>query len=256
MLPPDQARRAVARAIPRDPGDIDGLTVWLEADRGVVLDASGNVAEWRDQSGRGNHAVQGTGAARPTYAVVSGRPAVQTTAAARFMTIPSSADLSVSPTLGGSVYVVYDSTYVGANGFIVARWPVTVDSNREWLIGVNNGATNVGGAYMRETGTGTERSVTIAEDCSTGAVRVLRLRYDPSGPSIRAQAGGTAYGPTAIAAIESGGNGSVCIGRIYPTDASFGIGANVRGLMIFRRDIPTAEDVFIRDYLLRRWGAA
>lgn len=248
--------RGVRRAHLRDPSDIDGLTVWLEADRGVVLDASGNVSEWRDQSGRGNHAVQGTAGARPTYATVAGRPAVQTTAAARFLQIASSLDMSVSATMGGSIYVVADSTFAGANGFLVARWPLAIDANREWLIGVNNGANNVGGAYMKEVGTGTERSVTISEDCSTGAVRVLRLRYDPSGPSIRASAGGTAYGPTAIAGANVGGNGLTCIGRVYPTDVALGVDANVRAFVMFRRDLPTAEDVAIRDYLARRWGAA
>ena len=42
-----------------------GLRLWLRADAGLATNGGGWVSEWLDQSGRGNHATQSTGAALP-----------------------------------------------------------------------------------------------------------------------------------------------------------------------------------------------
>lgn len=48
------------------PLDITGLTAWWRADLGITLNG-GTVSAWADQSGNGNHLIQGTGSAQPTY---------------------------------------------------------------------------------------------------------------------------------------------------------------------------------------------
>src|SRR5262245_35435328 len=58
------------------------LKLWLRADKGITL-ASGDVSQWDDQSGNGNHVSQATAANRPLF-VASGqnsRPLVRCTAA-------------------------------------------------------------------------------------------------------------------------------------------------------------------------------
>ena len=51
------------------PDALDGLAFWVRADTGVTTNASGNVTEWADQSGRANHAVAADAAAPQFVAV-------------------------------------------------------------------------------------------------------------------------------------------------------------------------------------------
>jgi hypothetical protein len=44
-----------------------GLVLDLEAGKGVVMDGSGNVVSWADQSGQGHDATQANSASRPTF---------------------------------------------------------------------------------------------------------------------------------------------------------------------------------------------
>jgi hypothetical protein len=244
-----QARRAIGRAHPRDPSDIDGLTVWLQADRGVVLDSSGNVSEWRDRSGRGNHAVQATAGARPPAATdASGRRAVRTNNG-KYLEIPSSADLDPAA-IGFNVYVAYSSTSTQTGLYVVSRW-AALAADQNWTCEVNGAANTAGGFYASETGTNTARSV-IMGDASTGAIRVFRGRYDPAG-QVRASLGGTAYGPTAIAGVKST-SGTCVIGTLRVGTVADLI--TLYAVAIFRRDLTSSEDVFVRDYLLRTTGAA
>jgi hypothetical protein len=53
------------------PKSISGLQVWLAADIGVIQ-SSGNVSEWDDQSGNGNNVYQTLGANQPTYNTTGG----------------------------------------------------------------------------------------------------------------------------------------------------------------------------------------
>jgi hypothetical protein len=50
------------------------LVLWLRADRGVALDATGNVPVWADRSGEANDATQPDPAARPRLTTVGGLP--------------------------------------------------------------------------------------------------------------------------------------------------------------------------------------
>ncbi len=53
------------------PDALDGLAFWVRADTGVTTNASGNVTEWADQSGRANHAVAADATAPQFVAVES-----------------------------------------------------------------------------------------------------------------------------------------------------------------------------------------
>ena len=58
-----------------------GLKLWLDASDGstIVSDGSGNIQQWSDKSGSGNHATQPTAGERPTLAstALNGKPAVR-----------------------------------------------------------------------------------------------------------------------------------------------------------------------------------
>jgi len=60
-------------------GFFDNMQLWLDAsDSSSVTTASGNVSQWNDKSGNGNHVSQATAANRPAYqtAVVNGLNAI------------------------------------------------------------------------------------------------------------------------------------------------------------------------------------
>jgi hypothetical protein len=247
-----QARRAIGRAHPRDPSDIDGLTVWLQADRGVVLDASGNVSEWRDQSGRGNHAVQSTAGARPTYARdANGRRVVQTTRAARFMTIPATAD--TGPTAAGfTVYAAVSSSDAVNFGSVAGKWSA-VAADESWISMTNDATAAACSGYFSEAGTNTDRGAFSPGDASTGVPRVTALRYDPTG-FVRNSLDGTTAAGGAIAGVKNVPTGIAYIGRSTPT--LYPLDASISTIIIVQRYIAggSAEDVFIRDYFRRTCG--
>ncbi len=51
---------------PWEPDQISNLTAWYRADRGITLN-SGNVSQWNDLSGNGNHLTQSTASAQPLW---------------------------------------------------------------------------------------------------------------------------------------------------------------------------------------------
>lgn len=53
------------------------LAAWFRSDLGVTIGTG--VSQWSDQSGRGNHVTQGTGAQQPTYVagVLNGKPVLR-----------------------------------------------------------------------------------------------------------------------------------------------------------------------------------
>ena len=63
------------------PGYLSGMVLWLDASAISEddLDESRNVEHWRDESGKGNDATQGSTSARPTYKedAIGGLPAVE-----------------------------------------------------------------------------------------------------------------------------------------------------------------------------------
>lgn len=119
------ARAASAVSLPV----IDGsLKLWLDAGAITGLNNGDPVATWADQSGAGNHAVQGTLGRQPTYVAsgINGQPAVRFDAVDDGMA--TGLNLGTSPT-AYTVFAVfnYQST---ASAFRRA-----VQGSQNWLIG-------------------------------------------------------------------------------------------------------------------------
>ena len=51
---------------------VAGLVLWLTSDAGIIIDGSGNVQTWADQSGNGNDFIQNSASARPTLVTAAG----------------------------------------------------------------------------------------------------------------------------------------------------------------------------------------
>ena len=72
-----------ARRTSRDeftPIQLSGLNLWLDAtDYTTLTFNSGNISQWRDKSGSGRHASQGTASAQPEYLAtgLGGRPTIR-----------------------------------------------------------------------------------------------------------------------------------------------------------------------------------
>jgi len=90
------------------PTDIAGLQLWLKADTGLWQDAAMTtpavadgdvVGAWADQSGNGNHATQGTTAAKPLLklAIKNGKPVVRFDGTDDLLRIASGLPAGTSP---------------------------------------------------------------------------------------------------------------------------------------------------------------
>jgi hypothetical protein len=72
-----------------------GIALWLRADEGVQMDGSGNISQWTDASGRGNHATQSSAASQPkhTNSVLNAKPVVRFDGVNDYLSIPSGSSL-------------------------------------------------------------------------------------------------------------------------------------------------------------------
>lgn len=117
-----------------------GLALWLDAHRGVTLDASGNVSQWTDQSASfGNDATQSTPGYRPAYSTsdagYNSQPVVVfNSATPDFMTLAS--NLPAQPF---TIYVLGESTsgtaqqqFFGDNNANVCMYKTS--TSNQWAI--------------------------------------------------------------------------------------------------------------------------
>ncbi len=73
------ATLTIDEQVTEDGVPLTGLTLWVKADKDIVLDGSGRVAQWLDQSGHGNHLTQASATARPLLvpAAAGGHPVLR-----------------------------------------------------------------------------------------------------------------------------------------------------------------------------------
>lgn len=113
---PGALRRIFGRSF--SPASIAGLTLWLEADSGIVLNGS-NVSQWTDKSGNGANASQATAGSQPVY-TASGGPngLAYLSGVGRFLT--GSSQLWSSPANFAICVVAYSRTDLGGQPIIYA----------------------------------------------------------------------------------------------------------------------------------------
>lgn len=132
--------RSLSRRRLWTPAEINAA-LWLDADdAGTITQSGGLVSQWRDKSGNGYHAAQGTAVSQPTY-VVDGfneRPSVRFS---QHFLLQSTARFSL---IERSIFVVVNETTAGANVGILSLLPPigpNSDFSREDAVAVEAGNT-------------------------------------------------------------------------------------------------------------------
>ncbi len=155
---PGTPAQATVTIIETPPIPTTGLVVWLRADAGVTVDASGNVSNWTDLSGTSHHASQSTASARPhlNATALNGAPGVTFNGSSNFLSIPTALS---SFGAGVTMLVVAKPTAVinynrildfgngqGVNNLILCRKGTTNTIN--WIAFTPSGSTTLDGTDL------------------------------------------------------------------------------------------------------------
>lgn len=219
------------------PADLANLALWLKADAGAFQSAGGAAAgngdvvgEWQDQSGNGAHVVQATAANKPLLVtnVQNGLPVVRFDGADDFF--------SLAAALSGnahSIFVAFKSADAQALGMFLND-----SANATIYFGVGDPTT----LYLI-TG-----AVPLAERTFSGATswHIFEARRDD--PTLQVFVDGTA----GTAVSHTGAFSANRIGH-YST-ATYRLQGDLGELLIYTRDLPSAERAQVRAYLRARWG--
>lgn len=248
--------RRASSALTWNPGQLgSSLGLWLEADYGITLN-SGNVSNWADRSGNGNHAVQGTTIAQPTYvAGTASSVAAVRTIATTFMTIPDQAKLKLGS--GCTIYQCFksSSTNVTIGGGVCGKWSDTLGL-QDWTVQANTYLNaNVSNSAVSEITTNTVRSSNLAIKTTIGSPVVIGMRWDGSASTMFAR--GTEGTPVAVAGAKTATTAPVSIGRYGSDNVAGYIDGDVYAILIFNTYFAagSAKDLQIKAYLKRKWGA-
>ena len=224
------------------PTQISGCSLWLRADLGVTLAPSNptNVTTWKDQSGNGNDASQGTTANQPTYvpSAINALPAIQGDGAARFMTtaaftIGSAATLCavVEPlgSMNGYTRILeqqYNTTY----------YLGTDSSQTKYKLIVNNGTSPYGVAQGGTVTTNAPAIVTGVYGSPTGSLYI-------NGALVAADSFTAPTPASQVLYIMQAYNGFAEYWNGYLAEA-----------IVYNRALSTAELTRVHRYLGRRYG--
>lgn len=150
------------------------VQLWLRADKGITLDGSGNVSDWQDQSGKGNHATQATAADRPTFVAnaCAGLPVVRATATNQWLQIAHNAGLEFNGT-GCVIMGVFrsNSASTAKGAGLVGKWGSV---GGVWAMLCNAVGSSTTASVSFVDGTGVTRTSTTSGD-STNDVYFLHV---------------------------------------------------------------------------------
>ena len=116
------------------PAMIPGLVLWLAGNKSPMTLNSGNVSQWDDFSGNGNHATQGTATFQPLYVAsgIHGLPG---------MTFDTTDDeLSTSVDFSNDELFAQTQKVI----FVVLKTNASSITNRRLFVGVKGGSSSVG----------------------------------------------------------------------------------------------------------------
>ena len=212
-----------------------GFTAWYRADQGITLNGS-TVSQWDDISGNGNHLVQGTGSAQPTYVASSsyfGVPALSFDGGDRMNCAALSATIK-------------EITY-----FAVGRG-VTVANNGIAAI-TNGGTVNTGTAMFYTAGAMTVRRASTggaAKAVTYAAKHVVIGTADATAANIYVDSAtaGTAEGAKAYTGYSHLTVGDIANALIYPWNGE------IAEVGILNRVATAAEISALLSYASRRYG--
>lgn len=242
------------------PTQLPGLAVWLDAkdSAGFTL-GSGRVSQWRDKSGKGNHAAQATGGQQPLYvaSAVNGNPAVQfyDDGSAKLLSIADHASLDCA---AFSLFVVCQRVQdMGATERIAGKFSTSSPANtREFSMLLSSGdvyqcATSSAGT-VADGAAGTSGTVSLSAPVILDAL--ISQPY-ASGTASRARKNNDA----ASQAVSS-------IPGLYNGTSPFHLGAIDGGaqpfagyigeIIFYTVALSEASRAKVLRYLAKRWGVS
>jgi len=221
------------------------LTVWLKSDAGLIVDGSGYVQTWQDQSGQGHDATQSTAGIRPLKVdnFWAGRPVV------RFDGSDDRLQLPLSSTLGienhdYEMFVVARSTSSGI------QFLISGGTKEHYEIHLNSSPGGQGVRFIPNSPWQTQ-SVDYGSHTqfTTGAFHAFGARVDTGTGYIRVN--GVQSTDTASSA-QSNQNVNLYLG-IRGGDASYPLAGDIAEVLIYNRALTPAERAQVETYLMDRW---
>jgi hypothetical protein len=227
------------------PVNVPGLTLWLDAQDASTFTLSGSaVSQWRDKSGRGNHAVQATGSLQPTLAAtgINSRAAVNFGATHRLTVVDhptlDHTSLDIFAVLqrnvdSGAAQAVFNK-YGGAT--LPAEFQLVVTSGDVWQM---QGST---------TGVGTNINVLTGVTATVGQPALIECGHTGSNGFVSVNGASPVLDGGSSGIVNSDGN--LTLGRAIGADFQGSIGE----FLYFNRHLTAAERTEIVNYLKAKWG--
>jgi Ca2+-binding RTX toxin-like protein len=226
------------------PPQINGLQLWLDASdpTTLVTDALGGVQQWNDKSGLGNNAFQTVGLDRPAVnaTALNGKPAIRFDGAGDGLIIPDNLTVARPYTV-----IIVDQYYGAQQGRTLQSRSPGVN----WLTGKHNGYD----AHYAEGWVSADLAVINTPTIGTamGGPVSNSSAYFVNGSNL------TGYGPPppghAPSAAPTGSPNKLVLGAATPT-AGEQSQADVAEVLVYNRELTTAERTSIEKYLATKYG--
>jgi hypothetical protein len=225
------------------------LQLWLKADAGVTLNSSGGVAQWDDQSGNANHAVQATETLAPANVpnAQNGRPVLRFDGVDDYLSVASSASLSFAGDLTTffvvrfSDFATYRAVWAKTAGNLPAPTDFyTLPGSGRPQVYRGNGTTASLGAY--------------ASPVALTAGSYLTVGFSMEGTTCTHYLASQPTGSGTIAAMTADTGAPVLIGT--RGDLFTKMKGEIAEILIYSRALTALERAAVADYLAQKYGIA
>ncbi|UEM08051.1 hypothetical protein JL101_035970 (plasmid) [Skermanella rosea] len=236
------------------PTDVPGLALWLDAtDPGSLSVSSNLVSQWRDKSGRGNNAAQGTTLRQPRLvaSAINGRPALRGRhdgTNASQLTIPD------VPTLNYTAFSVFSVIQrvadLGAAETIAGKYTVTGNQREFWnqINAVDQASTTIS---TDGTSTAIQTAAVSSPMVPVGAPAVIEAHYNNS--QIITVMNGSLVSASANPTIFNGTGNYTLFARADLVDPLAG---DIGEHLFYTRALSLPARQAITAYLRAKWGIA
>jgi hypothetical protein len=228
------------------PAELAGLSLWLRADS-LSLSDNDAVAQWDDDSDKGNDAKQATADYRPKYKIniVNGKPAVLFDGGNDFLEFSS----AIAPLIGAC-------TIIGAcaMGDVAAAWTTLLGHGPASATDYAQLGTN-GSGYLnwRRKNAASGPQVTGDADVSDGAWRIWTATGNANGSIARTGINGGTYGSDAATAAFTGTRSLLGV-SIYSGGLEQYWNGSIAEMIIYDSVLANADRQRTEGYLAHKWG--
>lgn len=259
-MSPMSPRLLRPRATGFTPRSIANLTGWYDAaDASSYTATSGQISQWQDKSGAGNHITQGTANNRPTLftssgdtqsstaSTINGRQSLffdgandflsttATVTSGQSRTVLAIATRSDNSTFG--TLAAFGTVEIGANS--TARWLCRYGATGQSVVGGDSVNSNQSISAVQSAWLSPHISV-WSQDSNT-----RNLTYIVNGESLTVSGN-----PTAAQSSFAG----LAVGRMTRSDFPQYFGGHVGEILIYDRELTTAQRQNLEGYLAWKWG--